>query len=185
MKTRVNLDLDHKSDPEAAVLGNHIIVSMTGNANYPAANIKPPLATVQTAVNTLLTAIANKGHGKTSTDAVRVARQTLNTYLEQLANFVENTANDPAVALLNQAPMVHSAGMEVRAHTLPNQPGFVVVNDTISGTVVARANGVAGAHEWQYAVNTSAPTAGIPVAPAAPAAAAWVHQYYYTGKNQY
>ncbi|MBI3511657.1 MAG: hypothetical protein HY064_13430 [Bacteroidetes bacterium] len=155
MKPKINLDLKRKSVPQLIELGNHIVASMTGNANFPTPH--PALAAVTTAITTLQNAdTAALGGGAALKSVMHQKQEVLNQLLTQLALYVEGIVNDPSVADANKEVMILSSGMQMKTLTHPQHHVFGVKHGSVSGSIDLRAEGIErGMHNWEYAMEPS------------------------------
>ena len=111
-KVKVALNLNRLSVPEKVEKSRSIVVEMTGNGNFPNADIKPPLAEISTSTDELEVAhLAAKTGGEEQTAIQHEKETILDNKLTQLGHYVEDVANnDPA----NAKSIVLSAGMDVK-----------------------------------------------------------------------
>lgn len=153
MKVQIALNLGASSNAQVLVDADHYTTSMTGNANFTAADIVAQVTSTKTAISTLRTAV-NAPTSDIKTDAVKTARDVLDRNLSKLASKVEDVANDPATAESNRVNIVHSAGMKLKGQFHPQKQVFTAENSSVSGSIVLTAAGGAKAHEWQYTADT-------------------------------
>ncbi len=107
---KVKLGLAGMSPDDAISLANQIKTAMTGNANYAMPN--PSLTAIGTLITTATAKVAAQKAAqqaaRQATDDRDVAIAALNTGLDSLASYVQNTSGGDAVKIA-------SAGMSVKA----------------------------------------------------------------------
>ena len=112
----------------------------------------PTLAEVTDDIEILDAAISATGGGKTKTDAIRQARETVENDLDLLGLYVQIIANQPANKTIGDI-IIHAAGMEYKKTSIPKPRVFAVVNDPAQqGNVIARTvkSDKQAAYEWQF-----------------------------------
>lgn len=115
-KVKVALNLQEKSVPEKIQFGRHVVTKMTGNTNFPGAEIDPPLSEVTTATDEVETAWDERKNVEEGTAVVHEKETVLDNKLTQLGHHVEDVANEtPSTA----KSVIQSAGMEVKADSEP------------------------------------------------------------------
>lgn len=141
----------------AAVLKEYAeeVVGMVGASPYfnapnpePA---NPDLAQITADIALLDTALSAPDTGKTKTDAIRQAKDTVVNDLEILGLYVESVAKQPANQSIGDI-IIHAAGMEYKKTGIPKARVFEVKNSpSQQNNVIARTVAVKrGAYEWQY-----------------------------------
>ncbi len=115
-KVKVALNLQEKSVPEKIQFGRHVVTKMTGNASFPAAEIKPPLNVITTATDELEEAWDERKNVEEGAAVVHEKETAFDKVLTPLGHYVEDVANEtPATA----KSVIQSAGMEVKADSEP------------------------------------------------------------------
>jgi hypothetical protein len=124
-----------------------IVIAMTGNPAFPApvptlAALSAALADLETAHAAALTRV--KGAAAT----LRQKRAALLVLLEQLRGYVQSVAD---AAPDRSAPLIQSAGMNVRKVTLGAKRVFAVKQAVASGalTILAASAGPRSSYEWE------------------------------------
>ena len=149
MKVKIVLNLDSTSNAQVLVDAAHYTTNMTVNPLFAEADMVAQVAATVTATTNLRSAmIAPISDAKT--DNISAAREALDRNLNILAAKVEAVANSPTLVESQRIGIVHSAGMEVKAQTLPKKRVFSVTIGNTEGSVHLTATGGANAHEWQY-----------------------------------
>ena len=126
MKTiRVSLGLSELKPSEKVTLWENIKGDMTSNTNFSTPN--PALATIDAQVVILGNDITTAASGNHSDIvAMHTQEDKVDMLLEQLANYVESTANAAALTGGDAATIIASAGMKVAAAhgkaPVPNAP---------------------------------------------------------------
>ena len=115
-KFQVALKLDENSVPEKIQFGRHVVTKMTGNTNFPDADITPPLADVTTAIDELEEAWDERKNVEEGFAIVHEKETAFDKVLTPLGHYVEDVANEnPSTA----KSVIQSAGMEVKADSEP------------------------------------------------------------------
>lgn len=115
-KFQVALKLDEKPVPEKIQFGRHVETKMTGNTNFPDADIKPPLSEVTTVTDELEGAWDERKNVEEGTAVVHEKETAFDKVLTPLGHYVEDVANEtPSTA----RSVIQSAGMEVKAAAEP------------------------------------------------------------------
>lgn len=150
MKAKTVLNLGQTSNAQVLADAAHYLTSMTGNPLFTAADITAQVATTNTAVTALRTAM-NAPTSDMKMDNINVARDVLDRNLIILAGKVEALANNPALPDEQRAGIIHSAGMQIKGQAVPRKRVFAVANGEVSGSVeLTAATDGAKAHEWHY-----------------------------------
>ena len=139
MKTiRVALGLGHLNPSEKVTLWGNIKTDMTGNSNFSTPN--PSLSVIDAQVVILgndIVAAKGGDHGKIATMNAQVEK--VDNLLNQLANYVELTANAAALTGGDAASIIAGAGMKVEAPRgkvpAPNAPTNVKGLSTAEGDI--------------------------------------------------
>ncbi len=146
-RTLISLNLS-KSALALIAFTKSVIQSMTGNAYFP--NPQPPLATVQTALDELMSAEAAATKRALGAVATRNEKRTvLVALLEELRVSVQKVAD----ANPEQAPsVINSAGMPVRKPAVRKPRVFSAVQGAVSGTVklIVPSAGHRSSYDWQW-----------------------------------
>ncbi len=152
MKTIATLGLAGLSVSRKIEKSRFIVVSITGNANFPTPN--PTLATITANINALETAhIAALGGGADDTANKHVKETLLELSLKQLAAYVESIAN--ATPLTAEA-IVLSAGLGVKGKGGMVAREFEVRPTANPGEVKISHKAVKrGSYEYQIATDVS------------------------------
>lgn len=113
---KVALNLREKSVPEKIQFGRHLVTKMTGNTNFPDAEIDPPLSEITTATDEVEDAWDNRKNVEEGTAIVHEKETAFDKELTPLGHYVEDVANEtPSTA----KSVIQSAGMEVKADAEP------------------------------------------------------------------
>jgi len=139
MKTiKVSLKLGELTPSEKVSKWGTIKTDMTGNSNFITVN--PSLAIVDAQVvilGTDISAAATGDHSKVA--AMNAQVEKVDNLLNQLGNYVEQTANNAALTGGDPVAIVRSAGMDVAApHTkspVPNAPTGLKGASTVEGAI--------------------------------------------------
>jgi hypothetical protein len=106
----VKLSLDRKSIPVMIEFGRHVVISMTGNANFTTPS--PALAAITTATDELETAFnAAQGAGPLQTALMYEKERAWSILMTALGNYVDNVAK-------GEQSIILSAGMETKRRGL-------------------------------------------------------------------
>ena len=145
--TKVLIGFSNYKDTDLDQKAQHILQSLTGNANFPAPT--PTLADLQTAITAYSNALAKAMDGsKQDTVLKNQARVTLEELLHNLGMYVQmNSHNDPAIML--------SSGFDVSKApapigVLPKPDGFGVTVNESKGCMDVYLNAINGAKSYQY-----------------------------------
>jgi hypothetical protein len=134
--------------PQLIKVAQAIIAALTNNPHIPSPN--PPLTTLTTALNALVTTeAATKTRAAGTVAARNVARTNLLSLLHAAKANVQQVADaNPEQA----AAIITSAGMAVRKTADRNKAPFEAKPGTVSGTVqlVAKAAAVRASYEWEW-----------------------------------
>ncbi len=125
---------------------------MTGNPTFT--SLATAVTTLSTHITVLDTALTSAGGGKTKTDAIKVAKDTVIRDLDSLGNSVEIIANaSPDTGDV----IIHSAGMEFRNSALPKPRVFEVKTGKHANEIDAKTKGAQRAiYEWRYKKDSDA-----------------------------
>jgi hypothetical protein len=142
LRVHVVLLIARLSGSQLAVFAAHILLSMTGNANF--ITPFPTLVLLQTAINNLNAALnAQQKGNKLSTQKVKDARYQLQRLLRAMAAYVEFTSNDVVAVAL-------SSGFSTSTHTTGSRAPLTAIHSMYSGQIDLRAKGVAGAGSYLF-----------------------------------
>lgn len=161
--------------PQLIKVAQAIIAALTNNPHIPSPN--PPLATLTSALDTLVTTeAATKSRAAGTVAARNVARTNLLSLLHATKANVQQIADaSPDLA----EAIITSAGMAVRKTAARNKAPFAAKPGAVSGTVelAAKAAAVRASYEWEWSSDggktwtAASPTlqakteiAGLPVA---------------------
>ena len=129
MKNRVLRDYSGKTDGQLGDFALHIATSMTGNVNFTTPPIAPAALTTQaTGFNA---SVANAVNGTpTNTLDKNTKRAALIATLDQLAAYVELTANNDAAKIISSG---FSLASNNRTPLAPGMTSILSVNNVASG----------------------------------------------------
>ena len=134
-------------DADLEQKAQHILVSLTGNANFP--NPTPALADFQTAITNYAAALEKAQDGtKQDTALKNQARDVLENLIAQLALYVQLNSKD-------DVPIMLSSGFDVSKPPAPvgilDKPqNLIVAPSAAKGSVDVSVNAVAHASGYQY-----------------------------------
>jgi len=155
------LKLPKNDVPHIVTQATHVVESMKNNAWFPAP--RPPLATVQSAIDDLAeaqTATLSKTVGTIATRDAR--RRDLKSELDHLTAYVQTVANANRESA---ATIIESAGMSVKERSGPRGRIFGASAGRVSGSIVlvAPKAGNRGSYEWAYSVDDGVTWILLPV----------------------
>lgn len=148
-RVKVSVQLFRKTMSGILVFGRMVSAKINGNAFFATPAV--PLATLDTALDELETAIndAYQG-GQLETAVMYQKREVVEDLLTQEAQYVEGVAND-ATNTGNGDAVVLSAGMSVKRFTPRAPQVFAAKNTEFPGVVLVTAPSVErGSHQWQH-----------------------------------
>lgn len=151
-RTKVVLELGRLSVPEKIEKARFIVLSMTGNANFPSP--VPPLGDITAITNALeAAALAAEGGGEDETAIMHEKESYLDRALTNEGMYVEVIANDtPAEA----ESIILGAGMKSKKVPVHTAREFQVANTKIPGQVKMRTKFFPrSSFIWQYRVTTA------------------------------
>ena len=138
-----------------------IVSAMTGNAAFSTPT--PPLATVTTAIDDLLTAeTAALSRVKGAVAVRNEKRAALATLLEQVKSYVQITAD---ASVENATSIIESAHIGVKKTALRKPRAFDAVAGAVSGSakLVAHSAGPRSSYEWGYSLDGGKTWVAAPV----------------------
>ncbi len=150
MKNRVLRDYPGKTDGQLGDFGLHIGTSLTGNANFTTPPITPAALTTQsTAFNG---SVANAVNGTPAqTLDKNNKRDALIATLDQLAAYVELTANNDAAKIMSSGFSLNNAQ---RTPAVPEMTSILSVRNVASGKLGLDL--AVAANAWAYIVEYTA-----------------------------
>ncbi|HEX3024969.1 MAG TPA: fibronectin type III domain-containing protein [Chitinophagaceae bacterium] len=147
LNQKVLIGFSNYKDTDFDQKAQHILQSMTGNANFPTP--VPTLSEVQTGITNYSASLAKAVDGsKQDTVLKNQARTALEELLHNLGMYVQlNSKNDPAIML--------SSGFDVSkiptpVGILPKPDGFSVTPSASKGNVDLYVHAIYGAKSYQY-----------------------------------
>ncbi len=155
------LKLPKNDVPHIVTQATHVVESMKNNAWFPAP--RPPLATVQSAIDDLAEAQAATLSKTVGTTATRDARRRdLKSELDLLTAYVQSVADANRESA---ATIIESAGMSVKERSGPRGRIFGASAGLVSGSIVlvAPKAGNRGSYEWAYSVDAGVTWILLPV----------------------
>jgi hypothetical protein len=167
----VKLGLNRLNATAKSAKAKEIVKDLTGNATFTTPS--PTLASITTLATDLDTAIldakAATDIAKTKTSVLHQKEDLLVAALNQLANYVENTAN-------GDAAKIKSAGMDLKneptkLHGLPAPANFVATHGDEEGEIDLHWDSIYGAKS--YAIEITSTTAAAKETAVTPTA--WQH----------
>jgi len=162
MKLQIALGLRKFSNPQLLVEADRYITCIKGNPTFDGASIISRLSATELATAKMRQAVSAP-ISENKTQAIRIARDSLERYIKGMANEVGNIANAPGIPDVQRVAIFHSAGMKIKTQVIPQKRCFKAVNNSISGSVHLTAQGCKKAHEWQYTIDIENFTGRIPV----------------------
>lgn len=149
---QVALKLSRLTVPQKIESARFIVLSMTGNANFPTPS--PTLASITTLTNSLETAhIAALGGGTDDTANMHAKEVVLDLSLKLLASYVEGIANANSITA---EAVILSAGMPVRKSPTHLAKDFDVIPTGNPGEVkISTKYKVNATFIWQMTTNAS------------------------------
>ena len=164
-RVKVNLGLKGMSVVRLIQFALHVATKMTGNLFFGTPS--PTLVKISAAATSLQSAFnLATGGGPQQTAVMNSAREVMETLLTAEGHYVEDVANDPVNSVTGAAPIILSAGMNVKGFSPRQKRVFAVHRGALSGTVILEAKHVQrGSHEWQYTLDASDPNSWVDAEP--------------------
>jgi hypothetical protein len=149
MKNRVLRDYSSKTDGQLGDFGLHIATSLTGNANFTTPPMPPAALTTQ--ANGFNTSVAALNGTQANTITKNNLRTSLLGSLDQLATYVELTANGDAGKIVSSGFTLAST---TRTPQVPGPSGILSVTNVASGKLALELSVADNA--WAYIVEYTA-----------------------------
>ena len=149
MKNRVLRDYSSKTDGQLGDFGLHIATSLTGNANFATPPMPPAALTTQ--ANGFNTSVAALNGTQANTITKNNLRTSLLGSLDQLATYVELTANGDAGKIVSSGFTLAST---TRTPQVPGTSGILSVTNVASGKLALELSVADNA--WAYIVEYTA-----------------------------
>jgi hypothetical protein len=150
MKNHVLRDYSGKQDGQLGDFALHIATSFTGNANFTTPPITPAALTTQAnGFNTAVSACVDGTQEDTLTK--NTLRLALIATLDQLANYVELTANNDPLKIVSSG---FSLASTTRTHQVPGMTSILSATNVASGKLGLELQ--VADHAWAYIVEYTA-----------------------------
>ncbi len=171
MAIKIATNFSRYTDNSLAEKAQHIVNSLTGNTAYPTP--EPTLATVQTAIDSFTTALANQANmGKQGTLVKNQQRDALEQLLNQLGLYVQTQGGNDAVTLQSSGYDLQK-GKGAPIGILPKPSDLKIVPGPNPGTMKVSFAAIDGANTYLFQYTDI------------PANGGTVWQSLYSGKSTY